>query len=452
MGTAELPITSEYLPKWKTWEGLREVIQNALDEEIQNEHEAAVYFDEETSTVTVTNKGSTLDPRAFLFGHTTKAGDARTIGEYGEGLKLGVLALVREGYEVRIDVGSDVWTARFLNSRKYKAKILAFDIEKDVNPNNENVTVTVKGVSASEYFAAIKRFLRFYPAEVIKEGTSSFYGYVLTEAQFRGRIFVKGVWVQDYEGLEFGYDFGNSVELNRDRNLVSDFEISWTAAHVIEEVLKGDCSREFLVRIYNVLEKEESVEAQRLARSLSTESKAKLADLFRERHGEKAVPVRDRNGVEKAEFFGAQPVIVTPHMADTMDGLEGMEASRIAEQTGVEKEYQLLHLSADEEKKLRDACELVSEVVRVKIEDLRIVDFDSISTYGLYFGGEIFVARKVLQRPLWKVIQVVCHEAMHLVGADGTRTHFDSQAIVLCKIISSLWGEKLDEEEKGVLN
>lgn len=230
MAIAELPITREYLPGWKTWEGLREVIQNALDEEVQNDHEAKVYYCEETSTVTVENQGSTLDPKAFLFGHTTKASDSRTIGQYGEGLKLGVLALVREGYDVRIAVGADAWQSRFLNSRKYGATILAFDIDKDVFPENTDVTVTVTGVSAAQYFAAIKRFL------------------------------------------------------------------------------------------------------------------------------------------------------------------------------------------------------------------------------GIYHGGEIFVARKVLDRPLWKVIQVVCHEAMHLVGGDGTKAHFDSQAIVLSKIIASLWGEKIQEDEAEVVN
>ena len=340
MATAELPITSEYLPKWKTWEGLREVIQNALDEEVQNSNKAKVFYDDATSTVTVKNKGATLDPRAFLFGHTTKAGDSRTIGEYGEGLKLGVLALVREGYEVSLTVGPDVWKARFLNSRKYQAKILAFDIDKNISPSNEDVTVEIKGVPEGEYYSAIKKFLLFHPGEVRRIGNGGYHGYLLPESTFRGKVFVKGVWVQDMEGLEFGYDFGRGVDLNRDRNLVSNFDLSWAASRIIDEALHmTDCPRDILVRVYNLLEREEAIETNSLSGNLSMESKEKLANLFRERHGEKAVPVRDRNGMAQAEFHGARAVITTPKMADTINAVQGMELGKVAESTEIGEKY-----------------------------------------------------------------------------------------------------------------
>jgi len=443
MATAELPITSQYLPKWKTWEGLREVVQNALDEEVQNGHEAKIYYCEETSTVTVSNKGATLDPRAFLFGHTTKADDARTIGEYGEGLKLGVLALVREGYVVRIAVGADVWTARFLNSRKYKAKILAFDIDKGAFPDNEDVTVTITGVSAADYFDTVKRFLKFYPGVVDRVGNSSYYGYMLPEAQFRGKVFVKGVWVQDVDGLEFGYDFGTAVKLNRDRDFLSGWDISWYAAYIIDTALKDeDCPRDLLVRVYNILESESGVEGEQLAGKLSMESKTKLAGLFRERHGDKAVPVKDRNGMAQAEFHGAMPVITTPRLTETIVETEGMELGKAAEGTGIEKEYDHEDLDEEEFRKLKDSCELVSLAVTVRPSEIRIVDFDDCLCLGLHIGGQVFIARKILERPLWKVIEVVCHEAMHLVGGDGSRAHMEAQTSVLCKVIASLWGEK----------
>ena len=454
---AELPITKDYLPTWGVWEGLREIIQNGIDEEVQN-HESVVHvnYDKKDMILTVQNTSSILDRKAFLFGHTTKAGDASTIGEYGEGLKLGVLALVREKKNVSITVGKDLWTACFIRSRKYGCTILGFNIKKDVFDTEKDVSVSISPVTPSEYDMVRDRFVRLMNPEPSFMGNESgFYGRLISTPSFRGRIYVKGVWVADMDGMEFGYNFHN-VTLNRDRNFVAEWDISYHAAHIIDTVLKGDFTEDdvewdVMRRVYKVMQDGESDEADRLSNYLSMEVKGKLASMFREQYGEKSVPVCDNNGVRQAEFCGAVGVVVPKAMADTLAGVDGMGVKDHVQETVAEVKYTIDELTVEEREKLETACLLVSEVTmddgthffEVEANDLNIVDFNKETTLGLWQFGKISIARKVLEKPLYSVLMVVVHEVLHGLGDDGTRSHSDAQAELLARMVEALWRKPL---------
>src|ERR1700722_2115045 len=90
----ELSIKTNYLPSWGAYEGIRELVQNGADARV----ELGASFEarhRKPDTLVLENEGATLPHEALLFGHTSKAGRSDLIGKFGEGLKLGVLALVR---------------------------------------------------------------------------------------------------------------------------------------------------------------------------------------------------------------------------------------------------------------------------------------------------------------------------------------------------------------------
>jgi len=68
-----------------------------------------VVVDWRQGVLRIENEGAHLSREALLFGTTSKMGRADLIGKFGEGLKLGVLALVRAGRPVTIRSGSEVW-------------------------------------------------------------------------------------------------------------------------------------------------------------------------------------------------------------------------------------------------------------------------------------------------------------------------------------------------------
>lgn len=449
MATAELPITKEDLPKWGVWEGLREIVQNGLDEHIQNGNPMQVLRHGEM--LGIQNVDAKLDPKAFLFGHTTKADDKRTAGQYGEGLKLGVLALVRAGKEVTITVGKDLWKARFIRSRKYQATILGFDIVKNVFEEDKDVTVSVSPITDDEYTMLKDWIVSLMSDPPAMVGTDSYYGSVLTDKRFKGRIFVKGIWVLDKEEMEFGYDFHN-VTLNRDRDFLNGWDISYHSSHILDSIIrKDDADEDVLERVYNVMKKGESDEAKGFGSYLTLNSKKKLASIFRRQYGEKAVPVADNNGVRQAEFCGSVGIVVPKAMAEALCAVPGLGVKDHVKETQVETLYPLSELTTEEREKLEAVCMLVSEArneegqsyFEVNSGDMNIVDFNKETTLGLFQFGKISIARKVLDRPLEQVLEVVVHEVLHFLGDDGTRSHSEAQAELLCKIVVALWDRPL---------
>src|SRR5580704_127817 len=123
----ELSINVEYLKKWDAFSGIRELIQNGMD--AQTQFGAKLDVSHYNDTLRIENAGTTLPHEALLLGTTTKANDPKAIGHWGEGLKLGILALIRKGHPVKIRSGSEVWTPSIERSSKFDADVLVFDIK-----------------------------------------------------------------------------------------------------------------------------------------------------------------------------------------------------------------------------------------------------------------------------------------------------------------------------------
>src|SRR5699024_10412128 len=56
-------------------------------------------------------------------------------------------------------------------------------------------------------------------------------GRILLEDRYKGKVYVNGLYVCDYEDYRYGYDFNPSeLELDRDRKLVSDFDLKYLSS------------------------------------------------------------------------------------------------------------------------------------------------------------------------------------------------------------------------------
>ena len=108
-------------------------------------------YDAETQTLSIGNKFSTLTESSLLLGSTSKANQASTIGQFGEGYKLATLAAVRDARNVIIyNYGAkQIWRPRFVQSKVYNAEILSFFIDDqhiwNKVPNN-HLTITVEPI------------------------------------------------------------------------------------------------------------------------------------------------------------------------------------------------------------------------------------------------------------------------------------------------------------------
>ena len=237
MAKYELSLVKSYVQEWTAEDAIREIIQNAIDESNRVEDNAmSVEYDPEAKTLTISNKKSVLTHDTLLLGNTSKATDDNMIGKFGEGYKLGILVLTRENHPVTIqNYGlKETWTARFVNSRRWKDEVLTIFTEKSQiwnKPPHNNLSFVISNVDQSMYDEVVEKtlFLKdIYTGEYVEDNyKKTSYGNILFEESEKGRVYVNGLFVTILEDLKYGYDIkARYIEIGRDRNLIDSYKIT----------------------------------------------------------------------------------------------------------------------------------------------------------------------------------------------------------------------------------
>ena len=200
----EYPISSNYVSAWTVQDATRELLQNAMDSgEWRVEADGSLV-----------NKG-TLRPEHFLLGCSEKA-SSDAIGQFGEGLKLALLVLARNGYTIDISSGDAHYTAEVRESTQWPGQqVLYIDCEQ--GEDHEPGYTRVQTNPALDWEANVLpnpegyRILRNNP-----------------------KLYVKGLYVCDLQHFKHGYNFHPGyITLGRDRNVASDFDLAYEASRMV---------------------------------------------------------------------------------------------------------------------------------------------------------------------------------------------------------------------------
>lgn len=247
----ELGLGRNYVADWNVWSGIREFIQNAIDQsKTIEDNKMSVDYDEETQILKICNKKSILEHHTLLLGSSSKKDDGKTIGMFGEGYKLALLVLTREGKNVKIfNYGKrEVWTARFSKLKKYDyVETLIVEIDTAFPwtkvPNND-LTIQIEGVTPEEFEVVkentlmLKGNYTYYPTK---------YGNILEGEQFAGQIYINGLKVCEKPEFKYGYDIGPAyLKIGRDRNLIDSYNIQQVARRMWLLSGKKNIIKEFL--------------------------------------------------------------------------------------------------------------------------------------------------------------------------------------------------------------
>lgn len=232
MSRYELSLHPDYVPDWTLVDGVREFLQNALDQQIVNpRNKMTVNYDEETQRLRIGSKSSSLDKASLLLGCSSKGNDADLVGQFGEGYKLGLLVLTRAGKKVVIEnyIKRELWTAKIINSRRYDSQLLCVDVEKYTftTPPTSDLTFDIHPISKEEWESIVKSNinLREYP-----ECLETSAGKILLSANEAGKAYVNGLFICATES-KYGYDFSpKAIKLDRDRKFIRDFELNWATS------------------------------------------------------------------------------------------------------------------------------------------------------------------------------------------------------------------------------
>ncbi|KAL0565444.1 hypothetical protein V5O48_016580 [Marasmius crinis-equi] len=177
------------------------------------------------------NRGVQLSSDVLMFGETDKRGTGlNLIGGHGEGMKVGILALVRNKHDVSYFTSGQRWKfGLFTQKEELRATITPNTTHK----NTEGLRVSVKNLQMEQlngYFDGIL-FLHPPPPDTIlqlRQPSAVNRGYICTADKYLSKLYCKGLFVRDYNNtsrvrscLHYGYDLLLHLRLGRDRDVPS---------------------------------------------------------------------------------------------------------------------------------------------------------------------------------------------------------------------------------------
>ena len=312
----ELTLSPDYVSDWSAVDAVRELFQNALDQEVmQKDNKMFFGYGRRSDNVGVLyigNKSSVLEAKTLLMGASTKRGNRDTIGKFGEGYKVATLVLLRLGFKVTFyNYGArEVWQPRFVKSRRYGGEnILTFFINDkwpwEKVPDN-NLTIEIEGITPELYKEIVETNLHL---QDVGETIETSYGRILLEERYKGKVFVNGLWVCNYDQYLLGYDFKPAhIDIDRDRKLVSDFDLKWLSSkmwgatsdpRIVELAAKNAADVQYV-----------TLHLHQLPYDKRDELYDKAFDDFVKENGTKAIPVTDQEELMKVPP-SYKPVIVS---------------------------------------------------------------------------------------------------------------------------------------------
>jgi len=209
-------IAPSFRQGWTPWHSLREFVQNTLDE--TGELDIAVLRDGGRVATIVSDDGRGFAVQSLLLGER-KAATPQDIaclrGRFGEGMKIGVLPILRAGGRIFIrTAGLDV---AFILSETQLAgqRVKALLLLTRANTVGRGTTVALEGLNAENYEGQDLR-LRFTPALVAVRPSDVFHtvrGGAPADCAVRqvlrrpGEIYVRDIYVETRDRMLWGYNF-----------------------------------------------------------------------------------------------------------------------------------------------------------------------------------------------------------------------------------------------------
>jgi ribosomal protein L40E len=288
------------LENWEVYHGIREIIANAIDEQILTGSKDMDIFKDENNVWHIRDYG-----RGLKYEHLTqneneeKLENPQVIGKFGIGLKDALATFDRKGIKVLIK-------SRYGDIRVYKSRKHDFEdvltLHAYISPTEKTNFVgtefILENLTDEDIQKAKDNFLKFSGEKTIEETK---YGDVLDKKGNEGRIYVNGVKVAEEENFMFSYNITSLTQkikkaLNRERTNVGRSAYS----DRVKSILLTSRSKEI---------------AQKIVNDLKNYSLGKMHDELKwldvQEHGVKIL-----NASEDVIFLTPEELIEDPRMVD----------------------------------------------------------------------------------------------------------------------------------------
>ena len=412
---------------------LRELGANGIDGEERNKSEGKGAFQwsysKRSGTVEFINWGVKVPVSALLMGTSESRSEDECIGEFGEGLPLTLKQLKYLDYEVEIFNRDEKWTPKLEAQPEFDgARILTVGVRSV--KDRGGFIVRVKGVPEAEWHKLETLFLKSHPTFNPEEVASGYYDHqqVLLQPEFKGKVYNKGVFVLEREDLLFGYNL--ITELNRDRALMSDFELRDKVGDVLNDAVRQDCDFQDTL-ILALFCGDNELELQDFYSSLQYRSdfRKKCIERFYEWYGEKAVPVATEEEVKQASQMGLDGIVIPKTLRSILEGdIDSLQERMTCFANSVQQEVDLNQMAPE----TYHTFDKVKDLMRFALPDwsfsIKIVEFGgSERAAHLTDTGEVQVARWVVEKGESELLKAIAKVAPK---EDETTTD------LLCRLIT----------------
>ena len=232
----EITISPNYVSNWGINEAIREILQNAIDAD-KNGYKKSIYYSGDT--LYINNEGISLSAKDLILGCSSKSDQDGMIGKYGEGFKLALVVLLRKGMNVYVDNNDKLWNPSFKVSEQFGTQVL--NIEESDDGRREGLTFVISPIDQQLY----NSLLNYFPCidESFGNVVNCDNGQILLDKQFKGKMYVEGLYIQTDDNFQYGYNFNSDVvELDRDRKAINYYELRALTAQSI--VTAEECNKE----------------------------------------------------------------------------------------------------------------------------------------------------------------------------------------------------------------
>jgi hypothetical protein len=421
-------ITADYVRDWSVRDAIRELVANAIDGEVTSGGKFEAKHDAKKEILHLINRDTKVDARALYFGGTSKYGDDRLIGQYGEGLKIAMLVLARTGIKLVIRNGDEIWQPA-IEPDKLGFEVLTLNIKKG-SDTNVDFKVEVHGVNTEAWHTIQDMFLHLRkPAKI--ETTHS--GEVIRDADYVGKIFVKGVYCTHRPNYSTGYNFRN-LDIGRDRRIPSGWDMDYTISRIWEELATHDAAH--MNELYKTL-RSDGAEGEAFKYCTVPAVAKGLVSAFREEFGEDAYPVSSVSEASELDHMGKLGVVVNSSLASLLKKeLPAKEIIQAELKRSIVDRVQPHALDEAEKAVLLRGMELVQAVTGKDVGMItQIVVFKDTALRGTHKAGEISIARKEL-KDLGQFVVTLLHEYAHEFGGDGDKSHVDTLQAYMERLIN----------------
>ena len=429
----EMTVTPEYV-KWGLWEGIRELIQNWKDADAKG-NKGSLSYNEKTGILRLKNLGANIPRKALLLGFSDKRNAKGQIGQFGEGLKLGCLGLVKAGYNVRIRTGRETWKPMLTTSQKFPGQtVLAFDIRN--GKKEAGMTEIIVERIAKEDWDQVKDLFLFLSDLSNERVIETSGGKILIDRP--GDIYVKGIFVTKNDDMTCGYDI-NAKITDRDRGMVNSFDLQWQTSSMWKEAIQKHPG-EVTKKVFEMLQHDKQDVAYMDNISYQDDKAVEaVVEAFEQEHGKDAVPARDLDEAKQMQFLGQKSVVVGESLKKIVEKKKGsIELKKRQLENAVVKRYSPDEINEAEWANLNKTIELVQLAIpEISLKNVEVVEFGAENLRGRYENGKALIRKSELAS-LQTCLFVGIHEWSHAAGGDGSKDFEDRLVDVSVRIILGL--------------